>query len=118
MSEMRKNLKAVQDQLDAFKKTGTPPMDPKPADLTPDEPKKTVLTMYDRLGKVVLVVITCTCGKQHWARPKKGICVQCKQSLPAEDKEPCPKKQPRISSHAKQTCDMFTAAAVPAVTQT
>ena len=35
----------------------TPKQDPKPADLTPDEPKKTVLSINDRSGKEVPVVI-------------------------------------------------------------
>ena len=116
-SELRKNLKETQDQLDALRKPGAIPVDPKPADLAPDEPKISELTMCDRSGNEVLVVVTCPCAKQHWARPRNGNCVRCKQPLPAEDKQPPPKKQPRISHHARQTCDMLTAAAAPVENQ-
>ena len=84
-SDIRKDLKEAQSLLEAWK-NGTNLKEPKPADPMPEEPKKSVLTMNDKSGKKVPVVVVCACGKQHWAYPKKGNCVECKEPLPAEDK--------------------------------
>ena len=73
--------------------------------------------MYNSLGKTVPVVLVCLCGKQHWAVPKKGNCVECHEPLPVAEKDTSLEKPPGVSIHAKQTCDMLKSADDPAETQ-
>ena len=102
--------KEAQDAQEALKKAGIEPPTPAPkADTSSDEPKP--LTMNNRKGEAVPVVVSCPCGQQHWSYPKDGGCIRCKAELPILEKPPkqIQERKPFLSHQAKNFFDKFEA---------
>ena len=102
--------KEAQDAQEALKKAGIEPPTPAPkADTPNDEPKP--LTMNNRKGEEVPVVVSCPCGQQHWSYPSGGCCIRCKAELPILEKPPkqIQERKPFLSHQAKNFFDKFEA---------